>query len=321
MTIKHKSRIGIALGGGAARGWAHIGILRQLADMGIHPDIVSGCSMGSLVGAAYTANNLDKLEQWALSLNKIEMMRYFEFNTSFNGFVRQEKLQQLFHEQVCAKQQSIEGLKKKFASVSTNLHNGREIWFTEGPVIDAVRASIALPGLFPPFKYNDQWLIDGGLVNPVPVSLCRVMGADTVIAVNLNHNLPVAKKQKRIPKPEQEIPQSKPESTESPVEIISSQLVNSVASSLREYSNTLFSEKKDNNPMPSVLDTLASSIYIMQDKITRSRMVGDPPEISLTPNLATMGLLEFYNAEAAIEEGRRAVIRMQPQIEYTLENQ
>lgn len=322
MTRKSKSRIGIALGGGAARGWAHIGILRQLAEMGIHPDIVSGCSIGSLVGAAYAADNLGKLEKWVLSLTKIEMMRFFEFNTSFNGFVRQEKLRQLFHEQVCAQQQSIEGLNKRFSSVATNLQNGREIWFTDGPVIDAVWASIALPGLFPPFLCKDQWLIDGGLVNPVPVSHCRAFGADTVIAVNLNHNLLWTKNRKRQSSTE---PEATPEQTQhqeppqTPEETIGNHLVNTVTSSLREYSSNLFSDKKSDNPMPGVIDTLAGSIYIMQDKITRSRMVGDPPELLLNPRLSNIGLLEFYRAEEAIEEGRQSVLRMQTEIEHILE--
>ncbi|MEZ5537084.1 MAG: patatin-like phospholipase family protein [Thiolinea sp.] len=322
MTQKHKSRIGIALGGGAARGWAHIGILQQLADMGIHPEIVSGCSIGSLVGAAYVADNLNQLQKWTLSLTKIEMMRYFEFNTTFNGFVRQERLRQLFHDQVCARNQSIEGLKKSFASVATNLHNGREVWFTEGPVIDAVWASIALPGLFQPVSYEEQWLIDGGLVNPVPVSLCRAMGADTVIAVNLNHNLLRTKNRKKSPAPAPEPTQKQEEqqpSSTSPSGIISSQLVNSVASSLREYSSNLFPDKKDNNQMPGVIETLAGSIYIMQDKITRSRMVGDPPELLLNPRLSDIGLLEFYRAEEAIEEGRQSVIRMQAEIEHIID--
>lgn len=324
MTTTDKPKIGIALGGGAARGWAHIGVLKQLADMGIHPEIISGCSIGALVGAACAADNLGKLEQWALSLTKIEMMRYFEFNTSFNGFVRQEKLRQFFHDQVCARQQSIEGLKKRFASVATHLDDGQEIWFTDGPIIDAVWASMALPGLFPPFLHQGQWLIDGGLVNPVPVSLCRALGADMVIAVNLNHNLPVARRQKKIPQPQAQTPPDNPASGEphsgSQIEIIGNHLVSTVTSSLREYSNTLFPEKRDDNPMPGVIDTLAGSIYIMQDKITCSRMVDDPPEISLTPNLGGMGLLEFYNARDTIEEGRQSVIRIQPQIEYIMES-
>ncbi len=263
MNQKPKSRIGIALGGGAARGWAHIGILRQLAEMGIHPEVISGCSIGSLVGAAYAADNLNKLEKWVLSLTKIEMMRFFEFNTSFNGFVRQEKLRQLFHEQVCARQQSIEGLKKQFASVATNLHNGREIWFTKGPIIDGVWASIALPGLFPPFLHQGQWLIDGGLVNPVPVSICRALGADTVIAVNLNHNLLWTKNRHKYSRSvaESDIPEEPGQEAEKPAATIGNQLMNSVASSLREYSNSFFPDKKAHKPMPGVIDTLASSIY------------------------------------------------------------
>ncbi len=317
MTKKRKPKTGIALGGGAAKGWAHIGVLRQLAEMGIHPEVVSGCSIGSIVGAAYAADNLNKLESWVLALNKIEMMRFFELNTSFNGFVRQEKLKQLFHEKVFARQQDITSLKRQFSSVATNLHNGREIWFTEGPVIDAVWASIALPGLFAPFLYQGQWLIDGGLVNPVPVSLCRAMGADTVIAVNLNHDLSLARRHRNATAPAPEISEGNPKPV-MPADNLGNHLVNTVTSSLREYSSNLFPDKKADNPMPSVIDSLLGSIYIMQDKITRSRMVGDPPELSLNPRLTDIGLLEFYRAEEAIEEGRQCVLRMQAEIEYIM---
>ncbi len=181
-----KPRLGIALGGGAARGWAHIGVLKQLDKMGIRPDIVAGCSIGAIVGAAYAVNNLDKLEKWTLSLGKLEMMRYFELKARFNGFAHQQKLREFFNDHVCATQQSIDGLNTAFATVATDLHSGEEIWLREGKVIDAVWASIALPGLFPPLAYQDRWLVDGGLVNPVPVSLCRALGADRVIAVNVN---------------------------------------------------------------------------------------------------------------------------------------
>ena len=319
-----KQRIGVALGSGSARGWAHIGVLQQLETMGIRPEIVCGCSIGSIVGAAYAVDNLTKLEQWALSLTRLEMMRYFELNTSFKGFIHQQRLRQFFHEHVCADQQSIEGLTKPFAAVATDLHSGREVWFTQGKVIDAVWASIAIPGLFKPFHHDGKWLVDGGLVNPVPVSLCRALGADLIIAVNLNGNV-----SRRISPPKDpktaETPKLKDDTTlpENPSsssnQSPSNRLVSSVTSSLRNYAETLFPDHKSTPTAPGIAETIMGSVYIMQDVITRSRMAGDPPEILLKPRVADVGLLEFYRAAEAIEEGKQCVIRMEAEITMAME--
>lgn len=313
MALNKHPRIGIALGSGSSRGWAHIGVLRALAELGIHPSIVTGCSVGSIVGAAYAANNLDMLEEWVLSLNKLELIRFFELNASFNGFIKHGKLQQFLHAHVCDEKLQINELERTFATVSTNLENGREVWFTEGTVLDAVWASIALPGLFPAYRNRDQWLVDGGLVNPVPVSLCRALGAEIIIAINLNGN--VARRyahhtQKAKPVKPEEKPAHTPEKNNR-VE----SLVDTLTASLREYSSVLLPDNgKEKETAPGLMEALAASINIMQDKITRSRMAGDPPEILLSPRLENIGLLEFFRAEEAIKEGRKAVERMQEEI-------
>lgn len=311
-------RIGIALGSGSSRGWAHIGILRALAALGIHPDIVCGCSVGSIVGAAYAAGNLDALEQGVLSLNKLELMRFFELNAAFNGFVKRDKLQQFFHAHVCDENLPIAGLQRAFATVSTNLENGREVWFTSGAVLDAVWASIALPGLFPPYRHREQWLVDGGLSNPVPVSLCRALGADIVIAVNLNGN--VARRYARhTQKGKADKPADKPAASANKNSSKVEGIVDTLTASLREYSSVLLPDNKDKETAPGLMDALAASINIMQDKITRSRMAGDPPEILLTPRLEHIGLLEFFRAEEAIQEGYQTVERMRVEIASLLE--
>lgn len=312
-------RIGIALGSGSSRGWAHIGVLRALAEMGIHPDIICGCSVGSIVGAAYAAGNLDGLERWVLSLTRLELMRFFELNVSLNGFVKRDKLQQFFHAHVCEEAQRITELPRTFATVSTNLENGREVWFTEGRVLDAVWASIALPGLFPPFRHRKQWLVDGGLVNPVPVSLCRALGAEVVIAVNLNGN--VARRYAHHTHKARDKVAAKPVGiTKAAANNKGESLVDSLAASLREYSSVLLPDTSTSKEYePGLMDALAASINIMQDKITRSRMAGDPPEILLAPRLENIGLLEFFRAEEAIKEGRSTVERMQAEIHSLLE--
>ncbi|MEJ2328060.1 MAG: patatin-like phospholipase family protein, partial [Chromatiaceae bacterium] len=174
------------IGSGSSRGWAHIGVIRALSQLDIHPQVICGCSIGSIVAAAYVSGNLDKLEQWVRSLTKVELARYIELNLSLNGFVDTEKLHEFFLQCVCREDESIEDVTVKFASVATDLETGREVWFTSGPLIDAVWASISLPGLFPPLQHQGRWLVDGGLVNPVPVSVCHALGADIVLSVNLN---------------------------------------------------------------------------------------------------------------------------------------
>ncbi len=300
-------RIGIALGSGSSRGWAHIGVLQALAERGIHPEIVCGCSVGSIVGAAYAAGNLDKLESWVLSLTRMELVRFFELNPSLNGFVKRDKLQQLFHTQVCDAAIQIEELPRKFASVATDLENGREVWFTEGAVLEAVAASISLPGLFTPYQHGKRWLVDGGLVNPVPVSLCRALGADIIIAVNLNGN--VARRYAHHTQSSRVAAKTQKNGDNATK---ADNLMESLTASLREYSSVLLpdSGKSKESSTPGLLDALAASINIMQDKITRSRMAGDPPEILLTPRLESIGLLEFHRAAEAIAEGRDTVERM-----------
>jgi NTE family protein len=182
----YRPRIGIALGAGSARGWAHIGVLQTLKKSGIAPDIVSGCSIGALVGAVYADDRLDELEQWVSSLTWRRVVGFFDIAFS-SGLLKGGKLFNFLRAGLLDK--NIEQLKRPFAAVATDLGNGREIWFRSGSVADAVRASIATPGLFTPWPREDRLLVDGALVNPVPVSLARAMDAEFVIAVDLNSQL------------------------------------------------------------------------------------------------------------------------------------
>lgn len=297
---KNNQRIGLALGSGSARGWSHIGVIKALCKLGIEPDIICGCSIGALVGASYCAGNLDKLEDWLMKLTKLEVARFFELNWSMNGFIDADHLQSFLKTYVCSEQVSIEKLDKTFAAVSTDLENGREIWFTSGPVLQAVWASMSLPGLFPPIQVEDKWLIDGGLVNPVPVSICRALGADVVIAVNLNGDI-VGKHLAKKPEVE-----------------VSYGIADRFIKSIKAYSESIFPENADEEQSPGLFDAIAGSINITQDRITRSRMAGDPPDILLAPKLAKIGLLEFHRASTAIEEGANCVERLSSEIKYAL---
>jgi NTE family protein len=282
-------KIGLALGSGSSRGWAHIGIIKALAEIGIVPDIVCGTSIGALVGASYVSNNLDDLEQWACSLTKFEIAKFFEINMSLNGFVDTRRLQNFLSKYVAKESDMIEEFSKQYAAVSTDLETGKEIWLTKGSVLDAVWSSVSLPGLFPAIKSNDRWLVDGGLVNPVPISTCRALGADIVIAVDLNGDIlgKHFKKQRSSRKKKG--------------------VINKLNDLVREYKPLIFDVNRGDESPPNLFDAIASSINITQDRITKNRMAEDPPDILLSPKLSHIKLLEFYRAKEAIDEGRRCV--------------
>jgi NTE family protein len=181
-----KPRIGLALGSGSARGWSHIGVIRALEGAGISPEIVCGTSIGALVGAACAAGEIDRLHDWARTLRWQAVVGLIDLKMD-GGLIAGGKLVEFFRTHY--RDDDIGRLPRAFGCVATELGSGREIWLREGPVIDAVRASIALPGLFTPVEREGRLLVDGGLVNPVPVSLCRAMGAEVVIAVDLNWDL------------------------------------------------------------------------------------------------------------------------------------
>lgn len=303
MTPTHKPKIGLALGGGSARGWAHIGVIRTLAEAGIVPDRVCGTSIGALVGAAYVDGDLDRLEQWTKSLTLQTVVGFLDFSLG-GGLIKGEKLIEFFRSHFI--DLPISGLTLPFAAVATDLQSGREIWLQEGMVSDAVRASIALPGLFTPVKHEGRWLVDGGLVNPVPVSLCRAMGADLVIAVDLNSDI-VGKHLRK----------AHASKAATPDEGAGESMLARIQSGMATLG---IAGPKAADSRPSMLEVLASSINIMQQRITRSRLAGDPADVLIAPRLAEFGLMEFHRAASAIEIGSRAAKQALPQINAILEN-
>lgn len=292
-----RPRIGIALGGGAARGWAHLGVLRWLREHEIEPDVISGTSIGALVGAAAAAGTLDEMETWAQALTWQDVLSYLDVSFG-GGLISGKRLFQFFEAQL--PDQEIQQLQRPFGAVATELTTGQEVWFREGSMYRAVRASMALPGLMTPVKHGEQWLVDGGLVNPVPVSLCRALGAERVIAVDLNADLlshraagmQTTDSGKRLDKALnriQEIPWL-------------SLLGEGLLTRTQQWVNDF---KRDSDALPSLVDVLTQSVYIMQMRITRARMAGDPPDILLAPKLGHIRLVEFHRATDAIEAGYR----------------
>lgn len=279
--------VGLALGSGSARGWAHIGVIQGLEAIGIRPQVICGTSIGALVGAVYVSGELEAFAEWVCKLTSRDVMRLMDFSFS-GGMMKGETLFKFFEER--HQNPDIESLEQRFASIATEMKSGREIWITKGPILPAARASCALPGLFSPVQFNGRWMLDGGLVNPVPVSTCRALGADVVIAVNLNAQL-VGGHLSRA--------RLQAEADHEPKE--ASRADRNLWTRVRDYLSS------GDGAQPGFFDVVASSINIMQDRITRARMAGDPPDITLVPMLEDFALMDFDRAEEAIAEGRRLV--------------
>jgi NTE family protein len=291
--LSSKPTIGLALGSGASRGWSHIGVIKALLREGIEPDIVCGTSVGAIIGGSYVAGNLKKLEDWVLGSTRSDVLRFFGLGFSQTGFVDTERLSWFLHNYVAAEDQRIEDMPKKYAAVSTDLDTGREVWFTKEGVADAVRASMALPGLFPAVRNDQRWLVDGGLVNPVPVTPCRALGADIVIAVNLNSGV--------IGKRNHATLESIPAERRG--------VLSSFKKQAKEYSSSIFPNSVEKDEAPGLFYAIANAVNIVQDRITRSRLAGDPADILISPRLPHIGMLEFHRAAEAIEEGEASVQR------------
>ncbi|PKM22987.1 MAG: patatin [Gammaproteobacteria bacterium HGW-Gammaproteobacteria-14] len=286
--------VGLALGSGSARGWAHIGVIQELEKLGIQPQVVAGTSIGALVGAVYVSGQLDEFADWVQTLTMRDVFGLLDISLA-GGVVKGEKLFGFFREK--HRNPDIEALEKQFVTIATEMKSGREIWIRRGPVLRAARASCALPGLFSPVKVDDRWMLDGGLVNPVPVSACRALGAEIVIAVNLNAQLVGA---------------HMPRHSRDAVTHNDANATSEERSLLQKLANYFISDDEDAEP--GLLDVVSASINIMQDRITRSRMAGDPAEISLLPQLEDFALMDFHRAKEAIEEGRNLVRRREEEI-------
>lgn len=293
MPAARKPKIGLALGSGSARGWAHIGAIRELAAAGVIPDIICGCSIGAFVGAVYANGDIAKLEDWVSGLARKEVVSLLDVSLA-SGLIKGDKLIQFFEQYFVDR--DFKELGVPFAVVATDLETGRERWLREGNVAQAVRASIALPGLFTPVPYEDGFLVDGGLVNPVPVSLCRALGADVVIAVDLGSD--VVGKSLRLPSDEES------------------------ESGWKRRLLARFGTRQNGGEaarLPSLASVLTTSIQIMQVRIARSRLAGDPADVLIAPRLAQLGLMDYHRGTEAIVEGRAAVKRMLPVIEAILQ--
>lgn len=279
-------KIGLALGSGVAKGWAHIGVLHALERRGIKPDIVCGTSIGALIGGVYLGGKLDELEDWARQLNKVRLSWLFDFQLGYGGLIAGRRIMQIFDREL--RERVIEDLPGRFACVTTELGTGHEVWLQSGNLLDAVRASYALPGLFPAVKIDGRWLLDGALVNPVPVSVCRALGARIVIAVNLNAD----QFGENVFEAEEGSAAAKQALGATSFGVPGSALLRALLS-------------RDDGA-PSMFSVMSSSLNIVQDRLTRSRLAGDPPDVTIAPKVGHIGLMQFDRAAESIAAGERA---------------
>jgi NTE family protein len=298
-TMPHP-RIGLALGSGAARGWAHIGVLHALADAGIAPDIVCGTSMGALVGGVHLSGHLGILEDWARGLTKFGVISQLDFTVAGAGMIGGRRLIRMLERYLADVR--VEGLPLPFTCVATDLLTGHEVWLNEGPLIAALRASFSLPGIFAPVRHEGRWLVDGALVNPLPVSVCQALGAQLVIAVNLHADLIG-----RARTPGSNLPRIAGFDLEEELPEARRQGIAGLPAMLMQ----LFGRE---NSGPSLFGVMVQSLNIMQDRITRSRLAGEPPDVAINPRVGHVGMLEFHRAAELIDEGRAATERMLPEL-------
>jgi len=297
-----RPRLGFALGSGSARGWAHIGIVKALAERGFVPDVVAGASVGALVGAAAAAGRLDALEQWVCALTQRDVWRLVDTTFRGGGVMTGNRLMDAIAGRIG--DMPIESLPIPYAAVATDLYTGEEIWLRDGPYMTAVRASSGVPGLFAPTWHAGRWLIDGGVVNPLPVSMCRALGADVVIAVDLSRSVTNVAKRAQDGSPPANATQ--PAASEEGTAVLKkwSGLVDGLVESFRAKRTE-----------PGLLEVMSISVNIMQDRITRSRLAIDPADLVLRPDLADFQLMDFHRAREAIDIGRKLVEANEEQLE------
>ena len=301
-----KRKIGLALSSGMARGWAHIGAIKALRQLGFEFDIITGCSVGALAGGCYLAGKIDELEEWARSLNKRKIVSYLDMRLRSGGLIGGTRLVEEMRNYIGDAQ--IEDFGVPFAAMTTDLVTGHEIWLQKGSLVEAMRASFSLPGIFPPVKLEQRWLADGALVCPLPVAACRALGADMVIAVNLNADI-IGKSRR----PGAVVP------TAAGFDLIQMLEENGETQKLSLMDSVARRVFRRDYDGPSIFGVMTSSLNIMQDRITRSRLAGDPPDVHIAPRLGHIGLLEFDRTDEAIREGEAAVMRKRPELADALQ--
>ena len=304
-TVSQRPNIALVLGGGAARGFAHIGVIRTMIARGLTPDIITGTSIGAVVGGCHAAGKLDDVEQWARSLTRRNLWSYLDVSFNGSGLLSGSRLADRLAEAIG--DVAIEDLPKRFAAIATEIGTGHEIWMTHGRLMDALRASYSLPGIFPPVQLGERWLMDGALVNPVPVSAARALGARVVIAVNVNTDLfgRGTTIQNFGAHAEGDAPAE---------EAAANQDVLAKASAIKAATRRFLGSTN----RPGISAVMVEAFNVMQDRITRARLAGDPPDILISPRVGKIGLFDFHRAEEAINLGAEAAEKALESVEEVI---
>lgn len=289
-----ENKVGVALGAGAAKGWAHIGVLNTLQKYGVKVDIVVGCSVGSLVGAAYAANCLPMMEKWVRSFTYWQVIRLMDISWGRGGgLFRGERVFNHIKKLIGINQIGDCGL--KFGAVATNLSSGLEVWLTKGDIHQAIRASCSMPGLFPPVLLDDYWLADGAVVNPLPISLTRALGADIIIAVDLQQENYIHK-------------HSTPFFNLSTHEDLDKSHYDAPIGWRKRWQKRFENiHTKQKVEMPTAIEVMNTSIQLLESRLKRNRMVNDPPDVLIQPYCPQIATLDFHRANESIAAGCLAV--------------
>ena len=306
-------KLGLVLGSGAARGWAHVGVLRGLEEIGVRPDIIAGCSVGALVGGAYLIGALEEFEAWGRELSPLSAIGAFNFWVNRGGLVDARPAFEAF----AAFDRKIEDLPVKFGAVAADLGTGEEVWITQGSVIDAARASSAIPVLFHAVQRGPRWLVDGAVANPAPVSLARYLGADIVVSVDLNANPRVLA---RFNPPPASVPAIDPARDFAPDESFSGAISKFIEDTRTRIERQMAISKSRAQAKPQLFETAYAAVDIFQMHLTRMRAETSPPDIHLTPDMRDALPNAFDRADEFIEKGRSALMDKREEIAALLKD-
>ena len=302
--LNSPGKVGLALGSGSARGWSHIGVIRALEEAGVTVDYIAGTSIGALVGAVYASGRIDLLEDEVQQFSRKHILSLSDPVLPKSGLIDGVKIADFIHQYVL--DMPIERLPIPLAIIATDLNTGEEVVLREGNIIEAIRASISLPGIFKPVRKGDYLLVDGGLVNPVPVRTVRDMGADFVIAVDLNCDLVQRKQDGLTPPDDSKDIQIVEQEVHS---IFGSRTTTLLSEKLRDINLAATGKIKQwitRDPQPNIIEVLMTSIKIMESQITTVNLRSDPPDVLIQPRLGHINFMEFHRAEEIIAEGYRA---------------
>ncbi len=311
MNWSRRKRVGLALGSGGARGWAHLGVLRALREKNITVEYIAGTSMGSVVGAFAAARREDRLLELANNLDWRLLRNFFwEISLSRSGLTDGRRL--LIETQKMLGVKDFNELALPFRAVATDLGDGTEVVLSSGHLMQAIRASISIPGLFSPVKIGSRLLVDGGLVNPVPVNVARDMGARTVIGVDVtpgveppNQSPPVKQKAAARNLPAPALPDEKGGDEEASAFHVMEKFRTHIERKVRDLRDSVATLSS----RPSMAEVVLRTVRIAETQIAFARRMAEPPDILVEPDVGNIGTLDFQRAPEAIEAGYVATLR------------